>query len=158
MGILLSTVIRNIGIAVQNANRMIEIAAKESYFAGGYVKRPKPDAETAQPQTKYDREYSPVMYTIHLPEKEPGTDKKKQLQVPVTALIHNTSLQLEQVEIKLKFYITEETGKNNGDMSISFSNKNSKDLQGLSEMTLHFNNAQTPEGVARVNNRHVQTL
>jgi hypothetical protein len=133
---------------------MIEIAAKESYFAGGYVKRPKPEAETAQPQTKYDREYSPVMYTIHMP----GTEKEKHLRVPVTALIHNTSLQLEQVEIKLKFYITEETGKNNGDMSISFSNKNSKDLQGLSEMTLHFNNAQTPEGVARVNNRHVQTL
>ncbi len=143
MGIALSSLIERIGVSVQHANAMIEQTAVAAYLGQGYeVKKEDGKGE----------EYIPVSYALRIPTAE----GEKQVNVPVTALMHHNSLKLEQVDIKLKFLIEEGDGE---DLVVSVKPlEDVKDSFSMSELSLQFKSAPPAEGTARVNNRHVQTL
>lgn len=144
MGVALSTLIENIGVSVQNANASIEQVAVAAYLGQGYdrVKQEQGDLE----------EYVPVGYAIRIPT----ASGEKQINVPVTALMHHTSLKLEQVDVKLKFVVEESSDE---EIMVSVKSSNDpKDSFSMSELSLQFKSAPPAEGMARVNNRHVQTL
>jgi hypothetical protein len=146
MSIPLSALIKIIGIAVQKANQAIEESAANIYLEQGYEinRESVNDSEAAI--------CTPISYTLHLPSSA-GTPRK--ISVPVTALLHNTSLQLESVEVKLKFMIEEAedeiavTVKPEGDAGSAFS---------YSELSLQFKNTPSAEGMARITQRHLQSL
>ena len=75
MGIALSDLIETMGRAVQNANTAVEQAAAAAYLGQGYEMRDTGDGSKA---------YVPVCYTIQIP----SAPDEKQIQVPVTALLH----------------------------------------------------------------------
>lgn len=142
MGILLSDLIENVGTAVLNANAAIEQTAVAAYLGQGYERVSNDGGE----------EYIPVSYTISVP----SVAGNKKLNVPVTALMNHSSMRLEQVDVKLRFVVEEDEGK---DVAISVGTpKDLKDNYSMSELALQFKSAIPSEGIARVNNRHIQTL
>lgn len=144
MGIPLSKLIDNIGTAVQNANAMLEQRTVAAYLGQGYEGvRSKENSET---------EFEPVSYTINIP----SPNGKKQLKVPVTALMHHSSLQLEQVDVKLRFVIEE--GKEDEIIVSPKSSADTKDSFSMSELSLQFKSVQLSEGTARINNHYIQNL
>lgn len=143
MGIALSDLIETMGRAVQNANTVVEQAAAAAYLGQGYEMRDSAEGS---------KEYIPICYTIHIP----SVPEEKQVQVPVTALLHHTSLRLEQVDIKLKFRVED---CREDDMIVSVvSSDNGVGSEVLSEMALQFKNEPPAEGMARVNQYQTQTL
>ena len=143
MGIALSDLIETMGRAVQNANTAVEQAAAAAYLGQGYEMRDTGDGSKA---------YVPVCYTIQIP----SAPDEKQIQVPVTALLHHTSLRLEQVDIKLKFRVED---CREGDMMVSVSaSDNGAGSETLSDMALQFRNEPPAEGMARVNQHQTQIL
>lgn len=143
MGISLSSLIEQIGISVQKANALIEQTSIAAYLEQGYEKSSKTgnDAET----------FVPVSYTINIP----SSSEKKQIHVPVTALMHHTSLKLEQVDVNLKFMI-EESKKEDIIVSLKPADISSETV--ASELSLQFKNTPPAEGMARIDQRHIQTL
>lgn len=146
MGIALSKLMKDIGTAVQNANAAIEERAVDVYLNQGY-RRGKEMGEDGG--TSF---YTPVTYTLGLPA---GGGNKK-LEVPATALMHHSTLQLEQVNVKLRFLIEESDGeevevkvKSEGDDS---------DMYSVSELSMQFRTAPPAEGTARVENHHLRAL
>lgn len=144
MGIPLSKLIDHIGTAVQNANAMLEQRAVAAYLGQGYEGGPsEEDGET---------EFEPVSYTINIP----SSGGKKQLKVPVTALMHHSSLQLEQVDVKLRFVVEE--GEADELIVSPKSSADAKDSFSMSELSLQFKSVQLSEGTARINNHYIQNL
>lgn len=144
MGIPLSKLIDNIGTAVQNANVMLEQRAVAAYLGQGY--------EGVTSEDDSETEFEPVSYTINIP----SANGKKQLKVPVTALMHHSSLQLEQVDIKLRF-VVEEGEMDEIIVSPKFS-AGTMDSFSMSELSLQFKSVQPSEGTARINNHYIQNL
>lgn len=137
MGIPFSKLIEDIGIAVQRANDAVERSALESYLQQGYVQTNEADGM-----------FKPLELVLNLP----SNNQEAQIKVPVAALVHNTSMKLEQVDVKLKF-----RPGSGEELMVDTDNLNEDD-ESLSELTLQFKNHSAAEGIARVNNHHVQRL
>ncbi|MBO5523021.1 MAG: DUF2589 domain-containing protein [Roseburia sp.] len=144
MGIPLSKLIDQIGTAVQNANAMLEQRAVAAYLGQGYEGVPSEEGG--------ETEFEPVSYTINIP----SSGGKKQLKVPVTALMHHSSLQLEQVDVKLRFVVEE--GEADEIIVSPKSSADAKDSFSMSELSLQFKSVQLSEGTARINNHYIQNL
>ena len=145
MGIALSKLVKDVGIAVQNANAAIEEHAVNVYLNQGYRMSGK-DEDGGTPL------YTPITYTLGIPAD--GGNKK--LEVPATALMHHSTLQLEQVNVKLRFLLEGSDGeevqvkvKSEGDES---------DKDSVSELSMQFRTAPPAEGTARVENHHLRAL
>lgn len=76
--------------------------------------------------------------------------------MPVTALMHHSSLQLEQVDVKLRFVIEE--GEEDEIIVSPKSSADTKDGFSMSELSLQFKSVQLSEGTARINNHYIQNL
>lgn len=144
MGIELSILIEKIGISVQNANAAIEQVAVAAYVGQGYDRVTSGDGKS--------EEYVPVNCVVRIPT----ASGEKQMNVPVTALMHHTSLKLEQVDVKLKFILEE--GGEDGVMVAVKSPEDMRDGFSMSELSLQFKSTPPAEGMARINNRYVQVL
>ena len=140
MSIPLNTLTASIGTAIQKAGVQIESASANAFLSLGYKK----DAHSG--------ELSPITYTLNLPG---GSSDSKKLNVPVTSLINNTSMRLEQTEVKLKFML--DGSSDGGEVMITPA---SADMNAfaLSELTLTFKNSPPSEGVSRIVTRHNSTI
>lgn len=146
MGIALSKLMEDIGNSVQNANAAIERYAAEVYLAQGYAKM------KADEQNMTGKTYEPITYKLNLTT----AGGKKKIEVPVTALMQHSSLQLEQVNVKLRFSIEEGDGE---EVRVRVNAPGEeKDSELISELSMQFRTAPPAEGVARIENRHIQTL
>ena len=142
MAISLSGLIEQIGTAVQDANAMLEQRAAAAYLGQGYERITGNDGE---------EEFVPVSYTIQI-----LSAGERKLQVPVTALMHHNSLQLAQVDVKLRFL--PEEGEN-GELLISPQPMDENlSAYSFSELSLQFGTTAPAEGTARIHNRHIQNL
>ncbi|MGN0141189.1 MAG: DUF2589 domain-containing protein [Roseburia sp.] len=143
MAISLSNLIEQIGTAVQDANAMLEQRALVAYLGQGYERVTENGDE---------EEFVPVSYTIQIP----SAGEKRKLQVPITALMHHNSLQLVQVDVKLRFL--PEEGEN-GELMISPQPMaENSSAYSLSELSLQFGTTAPAEGTARIHNRQIQNL
>lgn len=149
MGMSLSGLMEQIGIAVQNANAAIEQYASEIYLKQGYVEREKEDQEDGDEHAKA---YEPITFLLDMPTE----NSKRKMRVPVTALMHHSSLQLEQVDVKLRFALEEREGEEVNVKVIGTEQDN--DSNAVSELSMQFRTALPPEGTARIENRHIQTM
>jgi hypothetical protein len=141
MAILLSDFLEQISVAVGNVNVIMEQAALEQYMQQGYD-RIGNGAENTTPQG-----YSPKIYSISI------KDGGKKVDVPVTALMHNKTMSLDQVDIKIKCKLDERDGKVYVDCK---SNKASDET--LNEINLSFKNGASPEGVSRMTDNYLKTI
>jgi hypothetical protein len=91
--------------------------------------------------------YSPKIYSISI------KDGRKKVDVPVTALMHNKTMGLDQVDIKIKCKLDERDGKVYVDCK---SNKASDET--LNEINLSFKNGASPEGVSRMTDNYLKTI
>ncbi len=146
MEITFQDLITSIGVSVQEAGRAIESAAMELYFQG-YEKD-----SANQPV------YTPIQRRIRLPL---GTASGKILEVPVTALYHHNVMELDNVTVKLKFLpcgVSQGTEKK--DLLLDIMSPESEEQPELpySELSLSFQCACAPEGMARVNEHSLKPL
>lgn len=141
MGMELSDLIERIGIAVQNANSAIEQVAVAAYLGQSY------DRVNDAGQDKY----TPVSFQVSVPTAA----GEKKVNVPVTALMHHTSLRLEQVDVNLKFQIEEDSGDR---VMVSVKSPKHPEASTLNELSLQFKSAPPAEGMARIDHHHVQAL
>lgn len=88
-----SKLMEDIGKAVQNANSAIEQYAAEAYLTQGYA------GNETDGQNTGEKSYEPITYKLNIAT----AGGKKNLEVPATVLMHHSSLQLEQVDVKLCF-------------------------------------------------------
>ncbi len=137
MSVLLKDLLEEISCAISNANVVLEENALNFYMAQGYKKE----------KTEQGNLYSPIMFHLALQEG------KEVREIPVSALIHNTTMRLEQVDIKLKFKMFEE----NGAMQVSCMPEHSEE-ETLDEITLQYKNTVPPEGIARITDNYVLQL
>ena len=138
MSIPLNTLTASIGTAIQKASVQIESVAARAFIGFGYLK-------------DENNELSPITYTLNMP----GQAGSKKLNVPITSLINNTSMRLEQTEVKLKFML--DGSSDGGEIMITPA---SMDMNAfaLSELTLTFKNSPPSEGVSRIVTRHNSTI
>jgi hypothetical protein len=141
MAILLSDFLEQISVAVGNVNVIMEQAALEQYMQQGYD-RIENGVENATSQG-----YSPKMYSIAI------KDAGKKVEVPVTALMHNKTMSLDQVDIKIKCKLDERDGK----VYIDCKSNNASD-ETLNEINLSFKNGASPEGVSRMTDNYLKTI
>ena len=140
-----------IGQAIANANHTVEATAVTNYLNIGFTAKDNNAAKVADnhvagaPNEPATYDYAPSTIKIDI--------NKKIYDIPVTVLLHNTSMRLEQVDLKLKFHVSEE----NGEVMVDCANANSDDAT-LSEMTLQFKNAPTTEGMARISENYINKL
>lgn len=141
--ISLSDLISQIGISVQNANAAIEQVALAAYLGQGY--------DRAFNQEMSQEEFTPISYTLHIPTPA----GKKQINVPVTALMHHTSLKLEQVDVKLKFQIEK---SEEDTIYVSVKPSVNPEESVMNELSLQFKSSPPAEGMARIDQHQVQVL
>jgi hypothetical protein len=152
MSITLSKLVNNIGLAVQKANSAIEGSAAELYLKQGYQINADNGVDGGPSAGASLCELTPLTYTIRMPSA--GADKD--LIVPATVLVHNTSLRLDSVEVKVKFFLDEDNGD---DVLISLKPGNDgENGERISELSLSFKSSPPPEGSARITNMHIQKL
>lgn len=145
MGVPLSKLITDVGMAVQNANVEIEKYAAEAYLIQGYI--PKELNGTDEKP-----EYHPVTYKMSIPT----TEGRKAVEVPATILMNHSTLSLEQVDVKLKFILEESTGE---EVMVKVKSAGgAKDMYSVSELDMQFKTSPPSEGTARVENQHIQSL
>ncbi|GHV34512.1 hypothetical protein FACS18949_10710 [Clostridia bacterium] len=142
MSVLLSTLINKIGLSVQNAGSIIEKAAADLYLARGYTSGTD------------EHEFIPIMYSLTLPSNDGSSDGSKKINVPVTALVHNTSLLLDEVEVRLKFRVAG-TDKG-GNLAVNVTSFLTKST--VSELTLRFKNSPSPEGMAKIGDKYIKNI
>lgn len=146
MEIAFKDLITSIGVSVQEARRAIEDAAMELYFQG----YEKDSADSSV--------YTPIQRRIRLPV---GTASRKILEVPVTALYHHNVMELDSVDVKLKF-LPCEPSQNDGKEELRLELRSPEDENGserpCSELSLSFRSSPAPEGVARVNGHSFKPL
>ncbi|MCM1253104.1 MAG: hypothetical protein NC321_09805 [Clostridium sp.] len=136
MSILLKDLLSEISVAICNANSIMEESALNQYMMQGFQK------EGIHPDC-----YTPLTIAMSLP----GQDTTQ--QIPVSALLHNTSMRLEQVDMKLKFKLFEE----NGDIKVFCMPDKAAD-ETLNELTLQFKNTASAEGIARITDTYMKKI
>lgn len=157
MAMKISHVVDNIAKAVQNANFILDQMAAEMYLKQGYQKGTVAEDEEV---------LIPIVHKIQLSDS--GSNEMqmgvagdenviRHIEVPVTALIHHSTMQLENVDVTLRFKADREADDT---LMIDLKpDKNNEDLSDIiSEMKLHFQRAEPAEGMARIDMKHYQKL
>lgn len=133
MAILLNDLLGQLSQSICYANQIMEKTSLQQYMDQGYARR--------------ENNYQPVTFSLSL------NRESEQYDIPVTALMHNSSMKLEQVEVKLKFLLEEQNGQ------IMVECRGDKASEGkLSEMTLSFHNTPASEGVGKITDHHLKTI
>lgn len=140
MAILLSDLLEKIGVSIDNANVVMEQTALEQYVRMGYQK-----AQTME--NGGQESYEPLTFNIAFPMG------KELHEIPVSALLHNRTMRLEQVDIKLKYKLKER----DGELYVDLKSENAED-ENLDEMTLSFRNNSASEGIARITDHHLKEI
>lgn len=70
--------------------------------------------------------------------------------------MHHSSLQLEQVDVKLRFVVEE--GEEDEIIVSPKTSADTKDSYSMSELSLQFKSVPLSEGTARINNHYIQNL
>jgi type II secretory pathway pseudopilin PulG len=131
---LLSTLIERIGVAVQEANRVVEQSAAEAFLQS------TGDAEATEGT-------SPATVRLALPLN----GENKSISVPKAVLTHNTTMRLDSLDINLKFALEADSEE----IRVRVLPGETREDTTASELSLHFSNAPAPEGVARTVQRHL---
>jgi hypothetical protein len=147
MGIALSKLIDSIGIGVQKANKAIESAAAELFLKNSY------EGMTEVPEHREGESTNlfPINYLLHLAAREKGP-----VTVPSVSLLHNNSMQLESVEMTLRFVIEDRK-----DEEIYVSVKPEPDTEKtepLSELKLKFKTTPPTEGETRMIEKQLKEM
>lgn len=152
VSIPLSKLMEDISRSVQNSNFLLEQMASEMYLQNGYQKEPVHQGDEPDSANGNTEVLIPVTYSIRI--NTPGD--QKELKVPATALMHHSTMQLEQVDVSLRFSISGET-EDQG-ILVDVKSKLLENSDKISEMKLHYQRDSASEGIARVENRHCQNL
>jgi hypothetical protein len=151
MSIPIEKLVSDLGQSLQRANKLVEIASVDMFFQAGY--------KISSTSTAEKSSYTPITYEVAFPEaadagKEPDKSGKndKKLAIPVTALLNNTSMQIESAEITMKFTL-EETEE--GVAAILHSDK-IENVYALSQMTVKFTNKPPSEASARITEQQMR--
>ena len=152
MSIPLSKPMEDISRSVQNSNFLLEQMASEMYLQNGYQKNLVHGEKGTDFANGAKEVLVPVTYSIRL--NAPG--ENKELKVPATALMHHSTMQLEQVDVTLRFSVSGETGDQG--ILVDVKSKLLENSDKISEMKLHYQRDSASEGIARVENRHYQNL
>ena len=132
----LETLLTMISNAVSNANNAVELSALKNYLATGYgTDNLVNNSAVLDPIT--------IKLKIH----------DKILEVPVIALINNSSMKLEQLDMKIKFRLHENDNK----LMAECVNLTDED-NNISEMELHFRNVPQAESLARINDHFISKI
>lgn len=152
VSIPLSKLMEDISRSVQNSNFLLEQMASEMYLQNGYQKNLVHGEKGTDFANGAKEVLVPVTYSIRL--NAPG--ENKELKVPATALMHHSTMQLEQVDVTLRFSVSGETGDQG--ILVDVKSKLLENSDKISEMKLHYQRDSASEGIARVENRHYQNL
>ncbi len=133
MAVLLSDLLESISTAVNNANSALEEVALAQYIERGYERQ--------------SEAYKPLTFSLSM------RDGNEVRHIPLSALVHNTSMRLETVDVKLKLKIYEQDGKMMADCKPS-----GADDRVIDEMNLQFRNASPVEGIAKITDNHLKEL
>jgi hypothetical protein len=149
MSIPIEKLVTELGQSLQRANKFVEIASVDMFFQAGYKTVPATAADVTS--------YTPIMYEVAFPDSasKSTTDSAKsdkKIAIPVTALLNNTSMQIESAEITMKFTL-EET--DNGVAAVLHSDK-IENAYALSQMTVKFTNKPPSEASARITQEHMR--
>lgn len=152
MVIPLSKLMEDISRSVQNSNFLLEQMSAEMYLRTGYQKQGAP-AENGGSSDKNEKDVLiPVTYSLRVAT----AGKEKELSVPATALMHHSTMQLEQVDVSLRFSVsghTEDQG-----ILVDVKSKLLENSEKISEMKLRYQRDSASEGIARVETHHYQNL
>ena len=140
----------SISIGVSRANRAVELSGLENYLVNGFSGHgfPAKDVENSLDGTdalKGRDSFNPSLLSMRVGEQN--------RDVPVTALLHNTSMRLEQVDMTIKLHFAEDNGR----LMVVCAPSGAEDAD-LSEIKLQFRNSPAAEGVARVNDNYINKL
>lgn len=91
--------------------------------------------------------YKPLILNIAL------QDDSEICKIPVSALVHNTTMRLEQVDMKQKFYMLEQSGE----IMVSCMPAGAQDST-LDEITLQLKNTASPERIAKITDNHIKKI
>ena len=138
MAIVLEDLLCGISKAICNANSHMEETALQQYMSQGYK---EPDAN------RDDASYSPLTFDVALRQGEQAR------HIPISALMHNTTMRLEQVDMKLKFKMYEQNGK----IMVDCMPNHMADAT-LDEMTLQFKNSVSTEGIYKISDAHMKNI
>lgn len=145
MAILLDDLLESISRSVSNANTILEQTALEQYMTQGYRQTGLQSA--AGDGSIEQKIYTPITYGIKI------QDGQQYCSIPVSALLHNATMCLEQVEVKLKFKMAE-----SGDNIYIDCNTNGVPAENLNEMNLSFSHTSSPEGIAKLTDNHLKKI
>ena len=141
MAILLDDLLCEISNAICNANNIMEGTALNQYVEQGYER-----ALTANNNTESDS-YVPLTFNLALRQEQ------EIRKIPIAALMHNTTMRLEQVDIKLKFKMYEQ----DGNIMVDCMPHNSSN-ESLDEMTLQFKNSVSSEGISKITDSQMKHI
>ena len=133
MAVLLEDLLKGIGAAVSSVNAALEEETLRHYIERGYEKQ--------------DENYKPVMFNLSF------HDGNEIRNIPMPALVHNTSMRLETVDVKLRLILYAQDGEVMAECRPSGSNDGMID-----EMDLQFKNALPVEGIAKISDNHLKEL
>ena len=137
MAVLLRELLEEIGSAVNNANSELERAALWQYITQGYVEN----------KSNGEEPYTPLTFNMALQD---GGEIRK---IPVSALIHNTTMRLERVDMTLRFKMFDK----NGEVMVECGPLGMKN-ETLDEMKLRFKNSVPTEGISKVTDNYLKKI
>lgn len=139
MAVLLKELLGEISSAINNANYELEKAALRQYIAQGY--------EETQNNVIQGQSYTPLTFNMALQD---GSEIHK---IPVSALVHNTTMRLDKVDLTLRFKMFDQGGEVMVECAPA-----GKDDNTLDEMTLRFRNSVSPEGISKITDEYLKKL
>ncbi len=168
----LKVVLEDIAIAVQNTNFTLDRMAADMYLAQGYErKKTMMTGSNGQDiEGEEENDLIPIVFTVDLPApetpvealKEGGGDggggagqSTRKLNVPATILLQHNSMQLDEVDVTLRFAMNSRTKT---DLLVDLKPEFMGKEEHVSEMQMRFKRSDETEGVARVDARYYQAL
>ena len=148
MAIEFDRLLSEISRSVANAGRIVEMAGLENYISTGYSVDFRDGGTKQEGEWIGNSEISSVKPST-LPMEVAG----RSLDIPVTALMNNAPMNLDEVEMTVRFRFEEENGKL---MAICAAADDSDGT--LNEMKLKFKNSSAPEGIARISEGYVREI
>ncbi len=137
MAVLLKELLEEIGSAVSNANYELERAALWQYITQGY----------GENKSNGEEPYTPLTFNMALQD---GGEIRK---IPVSALLHNTTMRLDRVDITLRFKMFDQ----NGEVMVECAPSGIKN-ETLDEMQLRFRNSAPTEGISKVTDHYLKKI
>lgn len=142
MELSLSQVIAAIGESVQAARYALEDRAVELYFKGGFEER--------------GERLAPITKAISLPSALDSRAECRELDIPLTALFSHKTMSLNKVDVNLRLLPCGQDGQMLFQMA-GDALKEETDGQYV-DLALSFGLDDTPEGMARLNQKSIKLL